>query len=123
MYSNWQTPARIIARSKLSGFGEHWGVQLPDGTVAHLTQDGEQIVSLAEFAQSRPFKEISRAAPEQYGQIVGRAMASLQNPGQYRLLDRNCETYATWLMGEKPRSPQVEGMALLALVIAFIRFA
>lgn len=123
MYSNWQTPARIIARTKLTGFGEHWGVQLPDGNVAHLTPAGEQIVSLAEFAQGRPVKEIRRAAPDQYGQIVWRATATVQNPGQYRLLDRNCETYATWLMGEKPQSPQVQGVALLALVAAFIRFA
>lgn len=123
MYSYNQHPARIIARPKLSGFGEHWGVQLPDGTVAHLTQAGEQIVSLAEFAQGRPVKEIRRAAPEHYGQIVWRATASVHNPGQYRLLDRNCETYATWLMGETPQSPQVQGVALLALLFAFLRFA
>ena len=123
MYFYNQHPARIIARPKLSGFGEHWGVQLPDGTVAHRTQAGEQIVSLAEFAQGRPVKEIRRAAPEHYGQIVWRATASVQNPGQYRLLDRNCETYATWLMGETPQSPQVQGVALLALLFAFLRFA
>jgi hypothetical protein len=123
MYAYNQYPARIIARTKLSGVGEHWGVQLPDGTVAHLTPAGEQIVSLDEFAQGRPVKEIRRAAPEYYGQIVWRATASAHNPGQYRLLDRNCETYATWLMGEKPQSPQVQGVVVLGLIAAFLKFA
>ena len=123
MYSYNQCAVRIIARTKLSGFGEHWGVQLPDGTVAHLTPAGEQIVSFEEFAQGRLIKEIRRAAPDQYGQIVWRATASANNPGQYRLLDRNCETYATWLMGETPQSPQVQGVVVLGLIAAFLKFA
>lgn len=118
-----QYPVRIIARPKLSGFGEHWGVQLPDGRVAHLNQAGEQIVSLAEFAQGLPVKEIRRASPEHYGQILWRAITSVRKPGRYHLLDWNCETYATWLMGEAPKSPQVQGLAALALVLAFLRFA
>lgn len=123
MYSYDQYPVRIIARPKLSGFGEHWGVQLPDGTVAHHTPTGVHIVSYAEFAQGLSVKEIRRAAPEHYSQVVWRATASIQNPGQYRLLDRNCETYATWLIGETPQSPQVQGAAVLALLLAFLRFA
>ena len=123
MYSYNQSPARIIGRTKLSGFGEHWGVQLPDGTVAHLTPAGEQIVSFAEFAQGCPVKEIRRATPEQHGQIMWRATASVHNPGPYRLLDRNCETYATWLIGEKPQSPQVQGVVVLGLLAAFLKFA
>ncbi len=108
MFFNTQ-PIRIISRPKLTGLGEHWGVQLPDGNVAHLTPEGEQIVSFTEFAQGRPIKEVRRAAPEQRAQIMQRLSLSLQHRGPYRLLDRNCETYATWLLGEKPRSPHVEG--------------
>jgi len=123
MFTSMQAPVRIVSRPKLSGFGEHWGVQLPDGNVAHLTTAGEKIVSLQEFAQGRAVKEVRRAAPDHYGQIVWRAAGSTRNPGQYRLLDRNCETYATWLMGEKPQSPQVQGMLLIGLLSVFIRFA
>jgi hypothetical protein len=123
MYFYNHSPARIIARAKLSGIGEHWGVQLPDGTVAHLTTAGERIVSFEAFAQGRPVKEIRRAAPLQYGQIMRRARASVLYPGQYRLLDRNCETYATWLIGEKPQSPQVQGVVVLGLIAAFLKFA
>ena len=122
MFFNTQ-PIRIISRPKLTGLGEHWGVQLPDGNVAHLTPEGEQIVSFTEFAQGRPIKEVRRAAPEQRAQIMQRLSLSLQYRGTYRLLDRNCETYATWLLGEKPRSPQVEGVILLGVIAALLRFA
>ncbi len=122
MFFNTQ-PIRIISRPKLTGLGEHWGVQLPDGNVAHLTPEGEQIVSFTEFAQGRPIEEVRRAAPEQRAQIMQRLSLSLQHRGPYRLLDRNCETYATWLLGEKPRSPQVEGVILLGVIAALLRFA
>ena len=122
MFFNTQ-PIRIISRPKLTGLGEHWGVQLPDGNVAHLTPEGEQIVSFTEFAQGRPIKEVRRAAPEQRAQIMQRLSLSLQHRGTYRLLDRNCETYATWLLGEKPRSPQVEGVIFLGVIAALLRFA
>lgn len=115
-------PVGIIARTKLSGFGEHWGVRLPNGQVAHLTTEGERIVCFEEFAQGRLVKVIRRASPEQYGQIMWRANHTAKNPGQYRLLDRNCETYANWLVGEKPESPQVQGWVLLGLLAAFLRF-
>ena len=71
-------PIRIISRPKLTGVGEHWGVQLPDGNVAHLTPDGEHVVTFAEFAQGRPIKEVRRAASEQRAQIMERLSLSLQ---------------------------------------------
>lgn len=116
------TSIRIISRPKLTGLGEHWGVQLPDGRVAHLTPDGEHLVTFAEFAQGRPVREVRRADPGQHAQIMNRLALSLEQKGPYRLLDRNCETYATWLLGEAPRSPQVEGFILLSLIAVFLRF-
>ena len=123
IFTTNQFPIRIVSRPKLSGVGEHWGVQLPNGNVAHLTPTGEQIVTFEDFAQGRQVKEIRRPPPEQYAQILRRVTLSVQNPGQYRLLDRNCETYATWLIGEKPQSPQVMGVVVLGLIAAFLRFA
>lgn len=123
IFATSQFPIRIISRPKLSGIGEHWGVQLPNGNVGHLTPTGEQIVTFPDFAQGRQVKEIRRAPPEQYAQIMRRVTLSVQNPGQYRLLDRNCETYATWLIGEEPQSLQVMGVVVLGLIAAFLRFA
>jgi hypothetical protein len=115
-------PIRIVSRPKLSGVGEHRGVQLPSGNVAHLTPAGERLVSYSEFSQGLPVKEVRRASPEEYPQIMRRVAFSIRNPGQYRLLDRNCETYATWLIGEKPRSPQVQGLVVLGLIGAILKF-
>ena len=123
IFTTRQFPIRIVSRPKLSGGGAHWGVQLQNGNVAHLTPMGERMVSFDDFAQGRRVKEVRRAAPEQYAQVIQRVILSIQNPGQYRLLDRNCETYATWLIGEEPQSPQVLGAVVLALVAAFIRYA
>jgi hypothetical protein len=114
--TNWPPTARIISRPKLTGLGEHWGVQLPNGYVAHHTQAGEKLVTLDKFSEGRQVKEIKRADPSQNVQIMQRAAMTIQNPGEYRLLDRNCETYATWLVGEKPHSPQVLGVVVLGAI-------
>lgn len=111
------TGARIIARPKLIGIGEHWGVELPNGLVAHHSPEGEKIVSIEEFAQQRPVKEIKRADPALNPLIMERAVASARRPGTYHLTDRNCETYATWLIGDKPHSPQVLGIAILGAIV------
>ena len=34
----------------------------------------------------------------------------------YDLWNRNCEHYATWLMGEEPKSPQVTGAFVVGLI-------
>ena len=62
-------------------------------------------------------KEIKRVDPTQNFEIMRRAVVTTQHPSEYRLLDRNCETYATWLIGEKPHSPQVLGVALLGAIV------
>lgn len=117
------SPIRIVSRPKTTGFGEHWGVQLACGNVVHLTQNGERFVRFDEFAQNLPVKEIRRASPDQSAQIMQRVIQSLHQPGKYHLLDRNCETYATWVMGEKPQSPQVQGIIALGLIFPFLKFA
>jgi hypothetical protein len=123
MYSNKPAYVGIVSRPKLIGSGNHWGVQLADGTVAHLTQAGEQIVSLEEFSQGLPLKQIKAAKPQHFEQITQRAKASIQSPGEYRLLDRNCETYANELIGEKPQSPQVMTAAAILASLALFHFA
>lgn len=115
--TNWPPTARIISRPKLTGLGEHWGVQLPNGYVAHHTQTGEKLVTLEQFSEGRPVKEIKRVDPTQNIEIMQRAVVTTQHPSEYRLLDRNCETYSTWLIGEKPHSPQVLGVALLGAIV------
>ncbi|WP_133703876.1 NC domain protein [Roseateles toxinivorans] len=118
-----QAPIRVIARAKLSGIGDHVGVQLPDGRVAHRTPEGNEVVSLEEFAQGRKLRELRRASLGDYGAILQRVAESMQASANYRLGDNNCEHYASFLMGELPRSPQMQGLATLAAIGAVLVLA
>lgn len=115
-----EAPIRVIARPKLSGFGEHVGVQLPSGHVAHHTPQGNEVVSLEQFAQGRPVHERKHANPADRDHILRRVASSVGGPSQYRLADSNCEHYASWLIGDEPESPQVAGCAVVALVAGFL---
>jgi hypothetical protein len=123
MKFNMQKPAQIISRPKKSGFGEHWGVALPSGHIAHLTPNGEEIVTPQQFAANLPVKIIKQAPHELTPEIMRRAIATTRNPGKYHLVGRNCETYATWLIGEKPHSPQVQGVLVLVVIILVLSLA
>jgi len=106
----------LISRPKLSGIGRHAGVLLPNGHVAHMTPDGAAIVTLIEFAQGRPTKYEKEAPHQQHQQIQWNAFQSIGGASEYDLLNRNCEHYATWLLGEEPQSAQVTAVAALALI-------
>ena len=123
MYLPQPSPIRIVSRSKLSGLGEHWGVELPDGRVIHLTPSGVALVSGDEFAQGLIVREVRQARKERHVQIMWRVAQSLQQPLQYRLLDQNCETFANHLLGDPPKSPQVAGVAILAAIVIALKFA
>jgi hypothetical protein len=119
-----QRPERIaiVSRTKLTGFGEHWGVRLPDGRVVDLVQDrGIRIMSAEEFAQSRPVKVIREVPAASRRDVMQRVYVALSERRPYDLLHWNCEQFATWLVGEKPKSPQVGGMALLMTAVALVR--
>ena len=51
MYANTYSRMAVIARDKLTGFGEHWGILLPTGYVAHNTDErNTHVVTFEEFA-------------------------------------------------------------------------
>ena len=84
----------------------HAGVMLPNGSVAHMTPGGAAIVSVEDFLQGRDIR-FDKAAPVKcQRQIQWRAHQSVGRMPPYDLWNRNCEHYATWLMGEKPQSPR-----------------
>lgn len=120
----WNRPAFVglISRPKLHGGGKHAGVMLPDGRVAHMTPDGAAIVSFADFAQGRPVAFDKPAPRERHLQMHQRAHLSAGRTAPYDLLTRNCEHYATWLMCEEPRSPQV-ALAFVVGVLGMLALA
>jgi Lecithin retinol acyltransferase len=105
-----------ISRPKLAGPGRHKGVALPDGWVAHLTPTGASIVTIEEFAQDLPITREEALLPQHHHQVLWRAYQSVGNTAPYHPWTRNCEHFATWLMGQEPQSSQVNGAALLGLI-------
>lgn len=105
----------LISRAKLTGAGKHVGVLLLSGQVAHMTQTGAELVSLAEFAQGKPVT-CERSAPiANHQQIQWRAIQSLAYTPKYDLVKFNCEHYATLLLGEESQSQQITILALVTL--------
>lgn len=103
--------------------GEHWGVQLPDGSVIHLTPEGLFHVVLEAFLEDKNFRVVRDADPARRSQIIWRVAQVLQQPPQYRVTNQNCEVFANWLLGDPPKSPQVKGMLLLGAIALVLHLA
>jgi hypothetical protein len=107
----------IISRPKLTGLGEHWGVQLFNGMVAHSTASrGQHLVSYQDFVAGKQVKTIRIVPPEQHQRTLQRIRQECSNPKPYHPLDNNCETFANRITGQIPESPQVKAWFLLTLV-------
>lgn len=107
----------VITRQKMNGLGEHWGVRLSNGWVAHYTADGDfQIVTYEGFAQGKAVKTVREVPVERTHEVYRRLDLITRNPRRYHLTDWNCEIFANWLTGEQPLSQQVGGWAIFALV-------
>ena len=112
-----QSPIRIVARQKLALPGEHWGVHFGD-VVVHLTRDGVRQDTFQEFLAGKEWREVRKVDPKLYPDIVRRLQEVRLNPPTYHLLDRNCEVFANWLVGERPESPQVGFFIVAAFLFA-----
>jgi hypothetical protein len=114
----------VIARPKTHGGGEHWGVLLPDGSVAHNTPErGEHISTLAEFAANLTLRVVRDVPPAHFYESVERIRIAVQSPTAqlaYHPTKNNCQSFANRVTGEAPRSPAVEGVGLLALAGLFV---
>lgn len=104
----------VIARSKLSGLGEHWGVLLSNYQVAHCTHDrNAHVVPFDEFAQGRQIKVIREIPWSDQWAVNWRLQTELAASKPYNVVHYNCEIFANSVAGFKPESPQVNGWAIL----------
>jgi hypothetical protein len=113
-----QPPIRmsVIARPKVSGGGEHWGVLFPGNLVAHNTPErGEHVSTLHEFAPGGKLRIVRYVPPEYFHASMRRIQEAVQCPGGYHATNNNCQSFANRITGEAPRSPAVEGVGWLAL--------
>jgi hypothetical protein len=105
----------IIARQKLTGLGEHWGVLQTDGTVFHITQeDGVQVVPFQTFAAGKQVRAVRQIPPSEHRSVMWRIYNELMNPKAYHLLENNCEMVANRVAGHQPQSLQVQFWAIVA---------
>ena len=120
MYTTQPLSIRIIARPKPWLFGEHWGVHLPDGRVIHLTPDGVSLVSYDEFCAGKTPRVVHIAPDSRYLEIMRRVHLALSQRPAYHLTEQNCETFASWLIGDTPQSPQVKAFTVIGLLAAVL---
>ncbi len=117
-------PILLITRRKLNGLGEHYGVRLADGTVAHYTaQRGLEITSVEEFAQGKDIQILRQLHTSMTWQVWYRLNQIISNPRPYHATKWNCEIFANWLIGETPVSQQATGWALLASLAGLLALA
>lgn len=122
MYLQRQRSVAIVSRPKLTGFGDHWGVRLWDNRIVDLVNDqGIRIVSAKVFAQGRSTKVIREIPSASRRDVMQRIHLAQSERRPYDLLNWNCEQFATWLVGERPESPQIAGFAILMTAFALIR--
>jgi|WetSurMetagenome_2_1015567.scaffolds.fasta_scaffold50474_5 hypothetical protein len=117
-FQNSYAGIAVIARAKLSGLGEHWGVLLPNGLVAHNTDDkGPHYMTLQEFHGGKPVKVIRDVPQSEYHATHNRIQQELSQPMGYDLLTNNCEIFANRVTGYMPESPQVKGWAFFLGIV------
>lgn len=122
---NFLTPEMaVIARPKLTGLGEHWGVQLPGGNVVHITDDrGVHVVSYEEFEAGKQVRVVRRVPASKHQEALWRVHQEMANPKPYHLTENNCEMFANRITGHEPKSPQVQFWATVGLGLAVLAAA
>lgn len=108
----------IVSRPKLHGFGDHWGVLMPNGLVAHNTAEKNvQVVTYEEFAAGRAVQVIKEIHKSQWVPTNWRLHQELTNPRKYDLVNNNCEIFANRISGYPEESPQIRGMLFLSIAM------
>lgn len=105
-----------ISRPKLHNMpGEHEGVLLPDGRVAHICAGRHpEIVSYWDFAQGLQVRLLAELDVRQTPDAIARLNLLLRKRMPYDFLLGNCETFARKVMGEPGISWQIVSAAALA---------
>ena len=105
----------MLTRKKL-GVIDHWGVQLPNGLVAHcLPRIGVCVTTPEEFAQGEEVSTLGEIPMNLYGQIMQKLQQACANQRPYVIGEWNCEIFAKWLVGEKAENSQVKVWTIVAL--------
>lgn len=97
-----------ISRPKLTDFGRHHGIRLPDGRVIHKTNDRIEMVGYQAFALGREVRIEDTVTGEQdIRQTLERLRTEYALQVPYDLITSNCETFARGVIGQSKLSWQV----------------
>jgi hypothetical protein len=115
----------VVRRPKLNGVpGFHFGVRLPDGTVVDQGMDtGMRVCHPAMFSAGLPVETVREVPISEHVNVYQRLHRARFGMAPYDLLNWNCETFATWLAGEEPRSDQIRWVAVAAVVATVVVMA
>lgn len=115
----------IVRRPTLVGVGYHYGVMMPDWSIVDFGTDTGNVMRRQdpfEFAGELTVEVVRRVPDSEHFDSHLRMQRSMDWPGEYNLLNWNCEHFATWLAGERPRSDQIT-MVLVVTAAAAALFA
>lgn len=108
----------IIARQKLTGLGDHWGVLQMDGTVFDITQEhGMRVTSHREFAAGKESRVVHLIPIEHVHAANSRIYQEMSSPKPYHVLENNCEIVANRVAGKPAVSPQVIFWTIAAFLV------
>lgn len=121
MFSSLNPPAaRVLSRPKVGGGGRHYGAELWDGSVIHLTPTGIEKVTREVFScRHEPVVEHIVDASS-FVPVMDRVQTALHQPQAYRFLEWNCEHFANWIAGRPAKSDQINGVIVVGIVLAVI---
>lgn len=107
-----------ISRPKLTGFGRHEGVLLPNAMVVHIAANiGIQVCPYESF-RGNEIVRIEVEVPRQFHDLaIIQIQALLRENAPYELIANNCEIFARKAVLEQPKSPQVTFWVVAGLAV------
>lgn len=118
------TLARLLSRAKINGgLGTHYGLELRyadwSADVLHLDEYGVHVDSYDDFAAGRAVTVESYVDHPAYLAAIEQRFWHIANQHvQWRLLDRNCEHIARWVLTGEAASNQIAwGLGITAALV------
>ena len=110
-------PIFVIARPKLQGPGEHFGVRLPNGIVVDCSWEAPiRSCSEQQFSAGMDVT-IKRSVPKVFNNEIRRRLKhAMLCPRPYDPVKWNCEIFANWLTCAPPESAQVASWTFLCVL-------
>lgn len=119
--SFWNRRVRVLVRPKVGGGGDHYAVELEDGSILDLSAGGARLLNYHQFAQGLPVREVYVAPSNETASIMTRVREALARPQAYRFFVWNCEHFANWIVGKPVESSQVNGVFFAGFVLVLLR--